>query len=149
MATYNASDLLTKALPGIDQASAYFGTVSPSAATATGDLLRPCKLPAGFRLCVLMINVRTAFGATAPASIGISHVDGSTVPTTVVATASTAVTAATDASHATTGAKLVMPQAGVFTTLKESYLEVLFGTIVTGASGVADYAAFGEFAGSK
>jgi hypothetical protein len=151
MATYTASDLLTKPLPGIDQASNYFGTISNSVATATGDLLRPLKLPAGFRMSVMFVNVRTAFGTTAPASIGISHVDGSTVPALVygTATAATVITAATDTIHASTGNKLVMPQIGAWTTSKESYLEVLFGTIGTGAAGVADYSVIGEFAGSK
>jgi hypothetical protein len=146
MATYNAADLLTKPLPGIDQAAVLVGTMVPGTATATGDVMNPCKLPAGFKLAAVLINVRTAFGATAPAKIGIAHVDGSTPPQ---ANPDTLVAAITDASHATTGTKLVMPQAGVFTTSKDSYLQVVFGTIVTGAAGTADYVALGEFVGSK
>lgn len=146
MTTYVASDLASKALPGVDQAAVYTGSVAPGANTATGDLLRPCKLPAGFKFAALMINVRTAFGATAPAKIGISHVDGSTPPQ---ANPDTLIAAITDASHASTGVKVVMPQAGVFTTQRDSYLEVVFGTVATGASGVADYCALGEFVGTK
>ena len=149
MATYNAADLLTKSVPGIDQGIVLSGTISPGTATATGDLLRPLKIPAGVRVTSIQVNVRTAFGATAPASIGFSHVDGSAVPTSVVAAAPQGVTAATDTTHASTGTKLVMPQAGAFVTLKECYLEVLFGTVATGAAGVADYVVIGEFAGSK
>lgn len=149
MATYNAADLANKALPGIDQAAVYFGTVSPGTATATGDVLRPCKMPGGLKVAALLINVRTAFGATAPASIGFAPVDGSTPDASVYSSPSTQIAAATDTSHATTGTKVVMPQAGVFVTPKDSYLQVVFGTIVTGASGVADYTVLGEFVGSK
>lgn len=151
MTTYNASDLLTKPLPGIDQAAAYFGTISPSTATATADLLRPMKLPGGFKMGALLVNVRTAFGASAPASIGISHTDNTTVPSSVfgTATAATVVAAATDTTHATTGTKVVMPQIGAWITQRESYLEVLFGAVVTGAAGVADYCALGEFTGTR
>lgn len=149
MATYNASDLTSKALPGIAQAATYFGTVSPGVNTATGDILRPCKLPAGFKFAFLLVNVRTAFAATAPASIGFAHVDGSTPDASVFASPSTQVTAATDTTHASTGTKLVMPQGGVWTTVKESWLQVTFGTLVTPATGVADYVAVGEFVGSK
>jgi hypothetical protein len=149
MATYNAADLLTKAVPGIDQGIVLSGTISPGTATATGDLLRPLKIPAGVKVTALLINVRTAFGATAPASLGFSHTDGSAVPTSVVAAAAQGITAATDTSLATTGTKLVMPQGGAFVTLKECYLEALFGTIATGAAGVADFSLLGEFVGSK
>jgi hypothetical protein len=149
MATYNASDLLTKPVPGIDQAAVYFGTVSPGVTAATGDLLRPCKIPSGIKVAALLVNVRTAFGTSAPASIGFSRVDGKTPDATVYPTPSTQIAAATDTTHATTGVKVVMPQAGVWVTPSDSYLEVLFGAITGGASGVADYCVLGEFVGTK
>ena len=149
MATYTAADLATKQLPGIDQAAIYFGTISNSVATATGDLLRPLKIAAGVKVAALMVNVRTAFGSTAPASIGFSQVNGKTPDTTIYTTPSTQIAAATDTTHASTGVKMVMPQAGVWVTPSDCYLEVLFGTIVTGAAGVADYVLHGEFVGTK
>lgn len=149
MATYNASDLASKPLSSIDQAAVYFGTVSPGTNTATSDKMRPCRIPAGFRVTAVMVNVRTAFASTAPAKIGFSHVDGTTPDATVFPNPDTQIAAITDTSHASTGTKLVMPQAGVFTTVKESYLEIVFGTVATPATGVADYVIFGEFAGSK
>ena len=149
MPTYNAPDLLTKSVPGIDQGIVLTGSIVNGVATATGDLLRPMKIPAGVRVAALLVNVRTAFGTTAPASLGFSHTDGSAVPTSVVASAPVGIAAATDASLATTGTKLVMPQGGPFITLKECYLEALFGTVASGAAGVADFTILGEFVGSR
>lgn len=153
MPTYNAADLLTKPIPSIDQGITLTGTVTATANTVTGDNLRPLRIPAGCRIGALLINVRTAFGATAPASIGLSHTDGTAVPASVFgsATALTCIAAATDTSHATTGTKLVMPQIGgtALVTSKESNLEVTFGTVATGAQGVADYTLIGEFVGSR
>lgn len=149
MATYIASDLLTKSVPSIDQGAIHFGTIAPGVATNTGDLLRPCKLAAGSKVAALLVNVRTAFGATAPASIGFSNHDNSTPDPTVYPSPSTQIAAATDVTFATTGVKVVMPQAGVWVTPKLAYLEVLFGTVVTGAAGIADVVVLSEFVGSK
>lgn len=151
MAYYNAGDLISKPLPGIDQGAAYFGSVTPSAVIAASDILRPMKLPGGFKLGALLVNVRVAFGAAAPASIGLTHTDGSVVPASVYgsATAATVIAAATDVTHATVGTKVVMPQIGTVSTFKDSYLEVLFGAPTTPAAGTADYCAFGEFLGTR
>jgi hypothetical protein len=160
MATYNAMDLLTKAVPGIDQAIALTGSLDNSttgnnATTLSGDQLRPVKIPAGVRVSLLIVSVTTAFGATAPASIGVSHTDGSTVPASVYTlprgtlAAATVIQPITDATLATTGNKVVVPVNGPFITAKESYLEFLFGTVVTGAKGVADITVLGEFVGSR
>lgn len=146
MATYNASDLTSKPLVGsLENASVYFGNVTPGVNTATADLLRPCKLPAGFMICALILNVRTAFATTAPAKIGFSHVDGSTPS---LASPDVSIAPITDTSHATTGVKVVCPAVGPILLQKDSYLEVVFGTIATAASGVADYTVLGETRGS-
>jgi hypothetical protein len=144
VATYNASDI-TKSLPGIDEGAVYYGSVAPGVNTATGDVLNPCKLPAGLTVVAVQVNVRTAFASTAPAKIGIAHVDGSTPPQ---ANPDTLLVPITDTSLATTGVKTLMPQAGPFTTQKDSYLQVVFGTVATPAQGVADFVAYGEFKGS-
>lgn len=146
MATYSASDINTKPVPSIDNALVVFGNSTPGANTATADILRPCKIPAGFRVTHVLVNVRTAFAATAPAKIGLTHVDGSTP---AAANPDTLLVAATDTAHATTGVKTLMPQAGPFLTEKDSYLTVVFGTIATAASGVADYVVCGEWVGVK
>lgn len=150
MTIYNASDLLNKPVPSIAQSEILVGSASPGVNTATGDLLRPLKMPIGFKVAALLVNVKAAFAATAPASIGFSQTDGLPVSDTVTyPSPSTQIAAATDTTHATTGTKLVMPQGGPWVTPRESYLEVLFGTLVTPATGSADYAVLGEFVGSK
>jgi hypothetical protein len=149
MATYTALDLTSKPLAGVDQAAVYFGTIAPGTATATADLLRPCRLPSGLKVAALMVNVRTAFGATAPASIGFANTDGSALDATAYPAPATQIAAATDTTFATTGLKMVMPQAGVFVTVRESFLQILFGTVATGAAGTADVVVFGEFVGSR
>lgn len=142
MPTYNASDLATKQVASIAQAAVFAGRVTPGANTATGDILRPCRLPAGFRLLTLFVNVVTAFGATAPAKIGFSHVDGS------ASGQDTAVALLTDTTHASPGVKTLVPAADALTA-KDAYLEVVFGTVATPASGDAKYVAIGEWHGSK
>ena len=150
MPTYIASDLLTKPLPGIDQAAAYFGTISGMAAVpAVSDILRPLKLPGGFRMGALLVNVRTAFGAAGTtAKIGISHTDGSATAA-FFTDATTQIAASADATLASAGTKVVMPQAGVFTTVKESFLELVVSAVVTPVAGVADFCAVGEFTGTR
>lgn len=146
MTTYNATDLLSKPLAGsIENAGVYMGSVSPGSNTATGDVLQPMKLPAGFKFCALLVNVRTAFASTAPAKIGIAHIDGSTPPQ---ANPDSLVVASTDTSHASTGVKTLMPQNGPFILQRDAWLQVVFGTIATAATGVADYVAMGEILGT-
>ena len=149
MTTYVAADLATKPVPGIDQAAVHMGTIAPGVATATGDLLRPLKMPNGLKVCALLVNVRTAFGATAPASIGFSQTNNAAPSAATYPSPSTQFTAATDVTFATTGLKMVMPQAGAFLTPNDCYLEVLFGTVATGAAGVADFVLLSEFTGTK
>ena len=146
MPTYQAADI-TKSVPGIDQAAVYFGTINNVVATATGDVLNPCKIAAGIAVVTLVINVRAAFGATAPASMGITHVDGSAVPAIVTAIPVTCVVVAADTTLQTTGTKLLMPSAGPFVTQRDSFLSVVFGAVVTGSAGIADFVVKGEFRG--
>lgn len=145
MATYSASNLLTKQVPSIDNACILTGRVTPGTNTATGDVLRPCKVPAGVRALVLHINVVTAFASTAPAKIGFSHVGGESF---MQSNPDVALAAAADTSHASTGIKTIVP-AAEFVTERESYLEIVFGTIATAASGDARYVLIGEWHGSK
>lgn len=145
MATYVDTELTSKPLPSIAQAASYSGRVTPGTNTATGDILRPCKMPAGFRIRALLINVVTAFASTAPAKIGFSHVDGSTP---AQANPDTAIAATTDTSHASTGVKTIVPATSPLTE-KDSFLEIVFGTIATAASGDARYVVFGEWHGAK
>ena len=150
MGTLSATDI-TKPVAGIAQTVVLCGTVDLSASgqnitPATGDLLIPLKLPAGFKCSAVLANVRTAFGATAPSSVGISHTDGSTPSQ---ATPEQLVTATGDTTFASTGMKTLLPRLGAFTTDKEANLLVTFGTLGTPAKGVADFVAIGEFVGSK
>lgn len=152
MSTYNAFDLATKTLVSDDQATILAGTLDLSSAgaynvaAATGDVLVPLKIPAGLKISAVFANVRTAFGATAPSSIGFAHIDGST---TVTASPEQAITATGDTSMASTGMKTLLPRIGAFTIGKDSYLTVTFGTVGTGAKGIVDFVVIGEFLGVK
>jgi hypothetical protein len=149
MATFTASDLLTKSVPGIDQAIAVFGTITPAALLTTADKAQPLKMPAGFRVGALLINVRVLGFTTIIANIGFSHTDGSTPPVAVFPTPATQI-ATGDISLQTVGTKIVMPQAGPWVTVKESYLELVPTTSSTvNTTGVVDFMLMGEFVGTK
>lgn len=153
MTIYVASDL-TKSVPGIDAGAIHFGTINQSinmpaaVAPVAGDLLRPCKLPSGIKVAALLLNVRASFGTTFPVALGFSQINTLTPNATVFPSPSTQF--APVVSLATTGVQVIMPQAGVWVTPTDVYVEALVGA-VTGSvtTGIADVTVLSEFVGTK
>lgn len=132
MPTYTSADI-NKALPaGQGEAVVYDGAVTLAVAAASADKLNVMKIPAGTRLCEVSINVTTAFAATAPSTLQLAPLDGSAV---------TVVVAAGDTVLATVNKK-AMAFAPV-TVTKDSYLQLLLGTLVTPAAGALTATALG------
>lgn len=139
MPTYKPVDINTKPVQSGDgEAVIYDGKVVPGVATATGDIIRFMRVPAGTRLCDIAIRVVTAFGATAPCTLQLQPVDG---------TAATVLVAAGDTVLATVNRKPMVFEP--MTVAKDSFLECLVGTVVTGAAGVATCTAHGMSLGAK
>lgn len=153
MTIYVASDL-TKSVPGIDAGAIHFGTLNqavnmPAAvAPAQGDLLRPCKLPSGVKVAALLLNVRSVFGTTFPVALGFSNINTTTPSTAVYPSPSTQF--APVVSLAVLGVQVIMPQAGVWVTPTDVYVEALVG-VVSGSltTGIADVTVLSEFVGTK
>ena len=143
MATYSAADLDAKALFSYESGNAgvYYGTsAATSTNVATGDVIRICKVPAGF-VCIEAVVVNTSFGTTVPATIRFSPIDGSTA---VTFGSTDAVTLQTAAANGTYFAKAPVAVA------KDSYVELLLGTVSSGnGTGVATVIVKGELTGTK
>lgn len=144
MPTYSAPDLATKPVPSIANAACFFGTVALPVAAVSNDVLRPLVIPAGIRVLAVDVEVITAYGATAPARIGVANADGS--PTTLP-NAATAIAPATSTAHATVGTRRFVP--APFVTPVDMVLDVGFGAVTTGAAGASRYVVFGEFVGAN
>lgn len=142
MATYSASDLTTKPVHTAEfgNASVYIGTNAASGTNvATGDKIRLCKVPAGFRAHKFTV-VNTSFGTTVPATVQFEPLDGSTATTfgtTDMLSLQTASASGTDYSKAPVAVT------------KDSYLTLLLGTVSSGnGTGVATGIIEGEFLGA-
>jgi hypothetical protein len=138
MVTKTASDLTSKNVsnPHRGNAVTYFGAVTET--PATGDKWNLAIIPAG----VLVTDVSYSnadLGTAAPATLQLAPVDGSTA--TALST-----TDGLALGTASTGAALV-PAAAVRTT-EDCYLQLLFGTINTGNSGVVTVVLRGEGVGA-
>lgn len=140
MPTYSSADINTKPIQnGEGHAVVYDGSASTGAvAAATGDILRLMRVPAGTRLCEVSIRVTAAAAATAPSSLRLSPVDG---------TAATELVAAGDTVLATANKK-DMNFAPV-TVAKDSFLELLLGTLVTPTPAAVTATALGMGLGAK
>lgn len=84
MATFQAADINTKPLQagGEGNAVIYDGTANPTAG-ASGDIIRPTKIPAGTRVTGVRIvndDLDSNAGPTIAAKVGYSYVDGSAAP---------------------------------------------------------------------
>lgn len=138
MATYASGDLAKSIRGGgIANGSAYYGSLTPSANVATGDVLRFCIVPAGtyvFRTTV----VNASLGTTVPGDIQLAPVDGSSATTFSAAFAFG--TANANGS--------VISKAPVLVT-KDSWLQVTLGTVSAGSTGAVSIIAEGENVGAK
>lgn len=146
MATYNASDLLTKPrhLGQYGEANVVAGKVTPSSAVATGDVLRICVIPAGTEVHAL-IAAWSTFGTTAPADLGYAPVsanDGSLAANaTYFKTAEALQTASAD-GKLFKGFDPVKFEQDVF-------LIATFGTVSSGAAGTIRVSVLGNGKGVK
>lgn len=134
MPTYQPADINSKPIPaGQGEAVVYDGSIPALAAvTATGDKLNLMRIPAGTRLCEVSINVTTAFGAAAPVTMQLAPVDGSAV-TVLVAAGDTVLNTINKKAMAFTPT----------TAAKDAYLQLLVGTVTTGAAGALSATALG------
>lgn len=126
MATYAPADIDSKPLPAGRGSAAMYDGILPAiaAVTATGDKINMMRIPAGTRLGAIYINVTTAFGTAAPVTMQLAPTDG---------TAVTVLVAAGDTVLNTINRKSM-----VFTPMsvtKPSDLQLLVGTVDTGAKG--------------
>lgn len=145
MATYSALDLIRRVshIGEFGDGVMPHGEVTPTAAPVTADLLRPLKIPAGFRMYALLLSWASQ-GATAPCDWGYTPVDTNEGS---LAAAPTAFTAALAMAAANTGTWL----AG-FNEIKfeqDAFLLGTFGTVVTGAAGIVRATCFGISEGVK
>lgn len=143
MATYDSADLNAKPLAAGNHGNAakYYGTsVATGTNVATGDVIRICKVPAGFVATDVMV-VNTSFGTTVPATIQFAPLDGSTP----VAFGSTdGVTLQTAAANGSLFAKAPVRVE------KDSYVQLLVGTVSSGnGTGVATVIVNGELIGTR
>lgn len=139
MPTYSPADLNSKPIRAAQgQAIVYDAKLAPGVNTATGDVLRFMRIPAGTRLCEISVRVATAFGAAAPTSWVLTPVDGSSATTLV---------AAGDTVLNTINKKDLSFEP--LTVEKDSFLDAVVGTVTTGAAGVATATALGVAEGAK
>lgn len=142
MATYNGADLSKVTFSqAFGNAAVFYGTsTATSTSVATGDIIRICKVPAGF-VCTEAVVVNTSFGTTVPATIQFAPLDG----TTATSFGSTdGVTLQTAAASGTAFAKAPV------TVSKDSYVQLLLGTVSAGnGTGVATVIVKGELTGAR
>lgn len=125
MPTYTSADI-NKPLPaGQGEAVVYDGAIATlPVVAATGDKLNLMRIPAGTRMCEVRIRVTTAFAATAPSALQLAPIDGSAVVVLVPDG---------DTVLATVNQKSM--SFAPMTVAKDSFLQVLLGTLVTPAAG--------------
>lgn len=151
MATYSASDLANKVVvAATGQAAIYDGkleTADQAAVAATGDVVRFCKIPAGTRLSALSFNTTTSFGTTAPSTVRLASVDGAS-DAIIGATGTTATLVAAGSTVLQTVGRAEAAFHPVVTK-SDCFLECLFGTVSSGAKGVASAVAMGMAEGAR
>lgn len=133
MATKSASDLTTKSVnnPNRGNSVVYYGAITDT--PATGDKWNLCVVPAGVTVTEVAYS-NADLGTAAPATVQLAPVDGSTATAITTTDALALGTASTGTSYVCTPTK----------TTKDCYLQLLFGTINTGASGLVSMVAKGE-----
>ena len=148
MATYAPADLITKPLPAADGcAVVYNGKVTATSNAATGDVIRFCVVPAGTEVADVLVKTTTSFGTTAPCTIRLASVDG-TSDAVIGASGATADLVAAGSTALQTAGSTVQPVTPVLTK-SDCFLECLMGTVSGGAQGVAIATVYGMALGAR
>ena len=140
MATVTASTL-TRA-PVSERSYAYSDQASITATPALGDLWNFLVIPAGTEIRSITIQ-NASLGTAAPLNLGFAPVDGSSGTATAFLSAYAAGTAAP------AGAAKTYLLSSPVRVEKDSFLQAVFGTINTGASGNVTVQISGELLGPK
>lgn len=137
MATYNSGDLAKSVRSSaLANGQVYSGTLTPSAAVDTGDVLKFCVIPAGTKVDSIIV-INADLGTAAPGDIEFAPTDGSTKTTFASAFAF----GTANASGALVAKKPVL-------LTKDSWLQVTLGTVDTGAAAEVTLVARGEGIGA-
>jgi len=118
----------------------YYGTITGT--PTTGAVWKLCKVPAGLKVIRTTI-VNADLGTGAPADFGYNHIDGSTGDDADAFGNDLALGTAV----ASPGTVAVYADAPVEIT-RDSWIELTFGTIDTGASGAVSVIVEGELFGT-
>jgi hypothetical protein len=145
MATYSASDLVTKPKVGGEwgDLTVANGKVVPTSAVVTSDTLRLCVIPAGVEVDAVII-ANASMGGPAPADIGyspVSSADGS------LAAALTYFKTALALGTASDGTVLAGFDPVKFE--QDVYLTATFGAVTAGTTGTVRANAVGTAKGVK
>lgn len=145
MPNYKASDIASKPkhLGQYGEANISNGKVVPGVATATGDTVDICIIPAGTEVNAIILAF-SSFGATAPADVGYAPVSSGDGP---LAANTTYFGAAQSLAAASLG--LVLAAFDPIKFEQDVYLRLTFGTVVTGAAGTVRGNALGKNKGVK
>jgi len=148
MATYSPADLITKPLPAADGcAVVYSGKVTATSNTATADIIRFCVVPAGTEVADVLVKTTTSFGTTAPCTIRLASIDGTSAAVIGAAGATADLVGAGSTALQTVG-NTVQPVTPV-TTKSDCFLECLMGTVSGGAQGVGIVTVHGMAYGAR
>jgi hypothetical protein len=148
MPTYAPADLITKPLPSADGCGVvYHGKATATSAAQTGDIVRFCVIPAGTELTDVLVKTTTAFGTTAPCTIRLASIDGSS-DAVIGASGATATLVGAGSTALQTVGNTVQPVTPV-QVKSDCFLECLLGTVGTGAQGVATVTAYGMAYGAR
>lgn len=140
MTTYTASTLTRS--PATDKSYAYTDQGSITLTPATGDVANFFVIPAGTEIREVVIN-NADLGTAAPFDIGFAPLDGSAGSATAFASAypgGTAVSA---------GQPYHVILASPVKVERDSFLQAVFGTVSSGASGAVTLQAKGILLGAK
>lgn len=145
MATYSASDLVTKpkVMGEWGDLTVADGKVVPSIAVVTGDTLRLCIIPAGTEVNAVII-ANASMGGPAPADIGYSPVstaDGPLAANLTYFKAALALGTASDGS--------VLANFDVIKFEQDVYLTATFGAVTAGTTGTTRASVLGKAKGTK
>lgn len=140
MNIYTASTLTRS--PATDKSYAYTDQGSVTLTPVTGDIANFFVIPAGTEIREVVIN-NADLGTAAPFDLGFAPLDGSAGNSTAFASAYAGGTAVT------AGQPYQVILAAPVKVEKDSFLQAVFGTVSSGASGAVTIQAQGILLGAK